>query len=327
MKRDEMVDHLMSLDTADMLPAWVISYQRAGTAPLLERVKSWDHPEKVHVLVRETQRAAYEEAYPTLSVHSLPDEQINNVGRARKAAQQLAYMESDVALLIDDDILEMNFLFERLVTRGPNVGRPCSGHSLRGDHRTLQGLEERILTAISLVAADVFEENPRAVLGGAIKQHMSFDVKNHMTKYIINGGVTPRQVMVHHLARMEEFGIELNTELFGCHGDDIGTAAEVLKAGADCFAIPSFIYDSWPENVNIKESVIRDAETAPALHEWEWDALQQYPIKDYLRVKRSIVDDSYEWGDVNWSKLNKLRKTAPKRVLWDGAPEGLLDLI
>lgn len=317
MKRNEMIEFLGDLDVHDRYPLWIISYNRAGTAPFLEAAKEMASTDNIHIVVRESQAKTYRAAYPMMKVYGLPDDSIDCVGKARWAAAQLAWdLGYDEILMFDDDVLTLRFLFLRHFMRGQNVGKPCSGHSTLDDLAILPDLPERILAGISTVAKDVFAEHPMAILGGAIKQHMSFDVRNHETKYILNGGVTPRQAMVWNVGRMAEHGVALNTDRFGIHGDDIGIVAEILKAGGDCFAMPSFAYEHYPESINIKTSVVRSADSKQQLHEFEWESLQMYPIKDYLRVKRSIIDGSYEWGDVNWVALNKIRKTQPIRVAW-----------
>lgn len=328
MKRDEMIEYLAGLDKAERFPIWVISYNRAGTAPLLEKAKSWERQHDINIVVRDSQRKAYQEAYPAMTVYGVEDDKIDCVGKARWMAAELAQgFGDDEILMFDDDVLSLRFLFERAFMRGPNKGKPCSGHSTLDDLEYLRDLEERVLSGMTDVARRVFAAHPKALIGGNIKQHMSFDVRNQETMYILNGGVTPRQAMVWNVGRMHDMGVSLNTERFGIHGDDIGIVAEVLAAGGDCFAMPSFAYEHWPESINIRTSVVRNADTKKALHEFEWESLQQYPIRDYLRTKRSIIDGSFEWADVNWVRLAKLRNEPTLRVGWVSAEKLAEELI
>lgn len=325
MYREEMQQWLAGLDVTERFPIWVISYNRAGEAPTLDKLDAWQHTDDVNVVVRASQQLDYQVAYPNLTIHGLPDEDISNVGSARWGAAMLAYsLGHQVITMMDDDIVKFDFLFQRAFFKGKNAGVECSGASSAEDRQAVPDLEERIVTGLSEVSQRVYQAHPGAVMGGLIKRHMSFDYKNHRTQYILNGGVTPRQVMTWHLERFREHGVELDLDHFGPHGDDIGLVATVLQLGLDCFAVPSLAYDHWPEAINIARSVIRDASTAQALHEHEWDALQQYPIRDYLRAKRSVVDGSYEWGDVNWLKLGKLRGQPTERYGWktDQPPTG-----
>lgn len=325
MKREEMREYLLSLDPSDRYPLWIISHKRAGTAPFLNRIQEeWKTAGDVNVLVLESQREVYEKAYPRLNIVSAEDEEVNTVGKARWLSMVRAYYAgADELLVADDDVLSVDFLYESAITKGPNKGKESSRNSNNEDREAIPNFEERIFAAMTDIAEDVFADNKLAMLGGLIKRHMNFAANNHKHKYIINGGVTPRQVMVANINRMREYGIALNLDLFSVHGDDIGMVAEILKAGADCFAIPSFAYDHWPESVNITESTLRNAETAPALHALEYEGLMQYPIKDYMRTKNSVIDGSFEWADVNWQKAAKLRGRPTLRVLWDD-PEDLI---
>lgn len=316
MRREEMREWLLDLDLKHTFPIWVISYNRAGEAPLLNKVRKWSTP--VNVFVRESQAAAYRDAYPTMTVYAASDETIDNCGKARWVASELAYaLGHDIVIMMDDDVLDLRFLFQREFMRGKNVGKECSGHSTLDDWEFISDLEERVLAGIASVARDVFSEHPNAMLGGPIKQHMSFSHRNHRTKYVLNGGVTPRQCTVWHLDRMFDAGVVLDTDRFGVHGEDLGLVDQVLRNDGDCWAMPSFAYEHWPESINITKSTIRHEGNARSLHEYEYEMLMQCPIKDYLRIKRSVIDGSYEWGDVNWPKLHKIRGTKQVKVGWD----------
>lgn len=332
MNREEMTAHLAGLSTADRYPIWIISYNRAGSAPTLDSISaSWERTDDVNVVVRQSQAAAYRAAYPRLQVHALPDERISNVGRTRWGAAELARaLGEDVIIMMDDDVLKLDFLFQSAHRTGKNAGAECSGASNKADRVALPSLDERVVMGFGETARWLFEDEPLAVLGGMNKRHMSFSPKNHRTRYIINGGATPRQVYVWHLERMEEHGVALNVGLFGRHGDDIGLTAEVLAAGLDCFNTPSFVFDHWPEEINIERSTLRNAQNAAGLHAAEWEALQEYPIKDYLRIKRDLIGN-YQWGDVDWVKLAKHRGQPARVVGWSDdlpprGPYGLPDL-
>lgn len=321
MQYDEMMGRLYAADTSTVLPIWLISYNRAGTAPFLELMARWDDQSAINVVVRSSQWREYRQAYPGMTIHGLPDEEISNCGSARWGAADLAYMLGhDEVIMADDDVLAVRFLYEGTIGRGPNTGKPSSSHSGKAEERDVPDFQLRVLTLASQVAATAFQDDPRLVQLGLIKQHMSFDPRNQATMYQVNGGVTPRQLMVWNLARMRDAGVRLDLDAFGVHGEDIGLAATILAAGLNCGSIPSFVYDHWPEAVNIDRSMIRNRDNAAALHRAEWEALQQYPIVDYLRVKRSLLDGSYEWGDVNWARLCKLRGVPSKRVPWPDDP-------
>jgi hypothetical protein len=182
-------------------------------------------------------------------------------------------------------------------------------------------MEEASITAFGRLGLEVFDEQPKAVVGGMIKRHMSFDIENHRTRYILNGGATPRQAMIWNTTRMEEHGIRLNLEHFGVTGEDIGLMATVLEKGLDVFSTPSFAFDHWPEDVNLEKSVIRDEDTLPLFMEYEYEVLQNYEIgPNYLKEKK-IPGSEHGWKDVSWQKLAKFRGQPTQRFDWPADAE------
>lgn len=309
-----MLEHEMEQyleDVGPRLPVWTFSYNRAGKAPFLETTRTWKD-QSINVVVRESQVDAYAAAYPWATLHPVPDAG-DCVGASRQAALDYALLEGhELICLVDDDLTNVGWLFQGYFKTGKNVGAPCS----RRTSRLLPDLQERVLAGISGIARTVAEQHPDAVLGGGLKQHGAIGDNLHRTMYMVNKGVTPKQLMTVNTLRLAQAGVRLNTDLFGRHGDDIGLVAEILKAGLQCYAMPSFVFDVWPEEINIGKSVVRNADTARDLHAEEWEALQQYPIRDYLRTKNSIVDGSFEWADVNWQKYAKVTGVQPETVLW-----------
>lgn len=318
MKREEMIDWLKSLRMEDRLPIWVISYSRAGTSPVLNRMQSaFTRVDDINVVVRNSQLIAYQRAYPRLRFIGMQDDRVAGPGYARQAAADAALADGDTRILMmDDDLTNFNPLFRGETKRGPNAGSECSAHwpSVSSD---IPVHFERLMLALGTVGEEVLDAHPDVLMGGALKQHMSFDPKNHRTKYIINGGVTPRQMMVWDVERMDERGVRINLDRFGKHGDDIGLVAEVLAADGDTFATPSFVYEHWPESINITKSTLRNGDTVAEMHALDWNNIQAYPAKNYIRAKRSIIDGSPEWLDINWLSAAKYRGRPIERVTWD----------
>lgn len=303
---EEMCGYIESLGEESRLPVWSFSYNRAGKAPYLETLASLKNLSDINLVVRESQEKGYRRAYPWARIH-LVDDILDCVGYSRQAALDFAADEGhELILLVDDDLTNTSFLHQGAIKSGANAGKPCSTRTTK-NYALPGGLSvtEAVLIGMSGVAREVHDQHPRAVLGGAVKQHGSFGDQLHRTMYRINGGVTPKQLMAVAPVRLKEHEVELDVGLFGRHGDDIGLIAEILKAGLQCWCAPSFTYDVWSEDQNIHRSVVRNPSNARELHAEEWDALQQYPIKNHLRVKRSFIDGSFEWADVNWRSYNK----------------------
>lgn len=335
MIKDELLHHLYRADKGDRPPIWVISYGRYD-APTLTRMAGWERLDDVHVVVRESQAAEYRRAFPYLNIEALPDERINSCGAARWGAYDTAReLGHDRAVMLDDDLLQFRPLYQYHFVRGPNAGAPCSRVFDKNDIEEFGGvelLEEATLTMMGLTASRVFDEEPKTVIGTAIKRLRSFDNRNHQTRYLLNGGATPRQCTVWELARLEEHGVRLNLDHFGVVGEDVGFLAQLFQAGLDAFTMPSFAYDYIAnEGANRNKegdaySTIRQPGVAALLSEHEYRCLRLYDMGDnYLRVCPKGGDE-YEWGEVDWRRLAKFRGSETRRVLWDDDQERLDEL-
>ena len=331
---NEMVEWVKSHDKNDRVPMYVISYNRLD-APTLLKMEQYERTDDIYVVVRESQAEAYADRFPMFQVVPRPDDEIGSCGAARWGAFDIArFYGHDAAIMLDDDVLQFRFMYQRAKVQGKNVGELCSGVASATDadefFGTLPLMEEASITAFGRLGLEVFDEQPQAVVGGMIKRHMSFAIENHRTRYILNGGATPRQAMIWNTARMEKHHIRLNLEHFGVTGEDIGLMATVLENGLDVFSTPSFAFDHWPEDVNLEKSVIRDESTLPLFMEYEYEVLQGYEIgQNYLKEK-AIPGSAHGWKDVSWQKLAKFRGQPTERFDWpaDAARrEAALDLI
>jgi hypothetical protein len=324
MFRDEMFHYLNAVDHNDRLPVWVISYNRYD-APTLSRMAEWERLDNVHVVVRESQVAEYRREFPSLLFEPLPDDQIGSCGAARWGAYDLAREAGhERVVMLDDDLLQFRPLYQHHFVQGPNAGMPCSRVFDKNDIAEFGGLiplEEATVTMFGLTANMTFDEEPNAVIGTAIKRLRSFDNRNQQTRYLLNGGSTPRQWTAWDLERLEEDGIRLNLDQFGIVGEDVGFLATLFQAGRSAFTMPSFAFEHWVESVNATKSLIRTEDNRAILSEHEYLMLQQYEMgQHYLRVCPRGGDE-YEWGEVDWRGLNKFRGTKQKRVLWDADQE------
>jgi hypothetical protein len=326
MLRDEMFHYLQNVDHNDRIPVWVISYNRFD-APTLTRINQWENTDNVNVVVRASQVQQYREAFPRLTLWGVEDERINSCGAARWGAYDLAREQGHQrAVMLDDDLLQFRPLYQHHFVRGPNAGMPCSRVFDKEDILEFGGviaLEEATVTMFGLVGNMVLDEEPNAVIGTSIKRLRSFDNRNQQTRYLLNGGSTPRQWTIWDLERLEADGVRLNLEEFGVVGEDVGFLATLFQAGFDAFTMPSFAYEHWVESVNETKSLIRTADNRAILSEHEYAMLQRYDMgNNYLRVCPRGGEE-YEWGEVDWRNLNKFRGTKQKRVLWDSDQERL----
>ena len=205
MFREEMFSHMAGADKETRLPVWVISYNRVD-APTLVRMEGWERLDDVFVVVRESQVAEYRRELPHLQFVPLPDERIGSCGAARWGAYDMARERGhDRVIMMDDDLLQFRPLYEHHFVRGPNAGLPCSRVADKVDIEEYGGLarlEEDTVTLFGHTASRSFDDEPLAVIATAIKRLRSFDNRNHQTRYLLNGGATPRQWTAWDLKRL-----------------------------------------------------------------------------------------------------------------------------
>lgn len=309
----------MSHDLDSMMPVFVISHDRVGSAVLLNRANDtpWPRPDLINVVVHERFEADYRMRYPRLTIHT--HREPDGCGRARWAAARIAYgLGHERVAMLDDDVVCVEFKYRSQIQSGPNAGKESSYTSGAKETGAVRGFEQHVLAGAGAIAHEAFDDNPNAMIGGMIKKHMSFRAANHREKYVINSRVTPRQVMFWDLGRIFAAGLSLDQERFGWTGEDIGNVDLVLSSGHDCFALPSYVHDHWSEAINVDRSLVRNRETKREILDLDLENFRTLPIFKHLRLKYDLIGN-YEWADVNWQSLGKERGVKPKVVLWDEA--------
>ena len=314
MKKKRMYAELNSHTAADLFHIFVPSYNRPEfvTAEMFKNF-SPEALEKVHIVVRPEQAKAYRKANPNL--HILPISKdfhlpINGLASTRQFIFEYARDHRYPYIIdMDDDIRNLAYMYDGV----SGSGETCSKHTIRADRLEDPLLEQKVLQEACVIAKEVFRDNPKVYLGNIRRQRMSQHAENSKLKYIVNSGPTPRQVTLINVKGLTKAGIDRDM-IFDRHGDDIGFCAVILAKGGSLFNIPCLTYDYISEKC---DSVIRTPETEKELHKYEWDMLQKYPIKDYLRVSFKDDEGNYMWGDVNWQAYHKLHGTSRKKVFWE----------
>lgn len=314
MKKKRMYAELNSHTAANLFHVFVPSYNRPEfvTAEMFKNF-SPEALEKVHIVVRPEQAKAYRKANPNL--HILPISKdfhlpINGLASTRQFIFEYARDHRYPYIIdMDDDIKNLAYMYDGL----SSSGLACSKHTVRADRLEDPLLEQKVLQEACVIAKEVFRDSPKVYLGNIRRQRMSQHAENSKLKYIVNSGPTPRQVTLINVKGLTRAGIDRDM-IFDRHGDDIGFCAVILAKGGSLFNIPCLTYDYISEKC---DSVIRTPETEKELHKYEWDMLQKYPIKDYLRISFKDEEGNYMWGDVNWQAYHKLHGTSRKKVFWE----------
>ena len=309
-----MYAELNSHTAADLFHIFVPSYNRPEfvTAEMFKNF-SPEALEKVHIVVRPEQAKAYRKANPNLHILPIPKDfhlPINGLASTRQFIFEYARDHRYPYIIdMDDDIRNLAYMYDG----ASGSGEACSKHTIRADRFEDPLLEQKVLQEACVIAKEVFRDNPKVYLGNIRRQRMSQHAENSKLKYIVNSGPTPRQVTLINVKGLTKAGIDRDM-IFDRHGDDIGFCAVILAKGGSLFNIPCLTYDYISEKC---DSVIRTPETEKELHKYEWDMLQKYPIKDYLRVSFKDDEGNYMWGDVNWQAYHKLHGTSRKKVFWE----------
>lgn len=292
-----------------MLPIFIPSYMRAGKSAAMRRVfihfNSKDL-KNITMVVRPEEYDEYCDAYPDINILKLTGD-INGLASTRQWIVDYATKQGIPYILdMDDDIFQVRALYKDTNKHGLECSR------LFTIDDGILDLYPSIFRAASKVAVEVMKTHKDALYGNIRRRRFSDKKSYHRTKYVLQGGSTPRQFTFVNIKGLYDSNIQRDM-VFDPHGDDIGFAAVVLAKGKKCFSIPSFTYGYIDEKC---DSVIRTPETSKRLHKYEYDVLQQYPIKDYLKTTFKDAEGNYMWGDIDWRKYHKLNNTKIESVLW-----------
>lgn len=294
-------------------PIFIPSYMRPGfiTAKKVFTGFEPEFLERVHIVVRKEQLKAYKKANPLLDIIPIPDSyNVNGLASTRQFIfEEAVRRRYSVIIDMDDDIKLLNYMYDGL----SGSGEPCSKHTVVADHEEDHYLPRKILTLAGCIAKEIFEKHPEVMLGNIHRQRLSMHVENAKLKYLVNSGPTPRQVTFLNVRGLYKAGINRSMR-FERHGDDVGFCAEILKHDGGLFNIPCLVYDYISEKC---DSVCRTPETEKELHALEYNMLQKYPMKNYLRTTFKDAEGNYMWGDIDWGKYHKLNGTSRIKKFWE----------
>lgn len=291
----------------DNLPLLIPSYNRpeAPLPALANRLMGDEYP--WWTFVRKSQARDYRDSgVPRSHLVLMPDAKVPTLGDTRNWMLRWATREGfDQVFDWDDDVF-------RIGRKLPEGARHESWKSTGNADPWFDG--PGYWEEASRVAREVFALYPHTVVGGIQNQRWA---KTWFLK--VQGGQTPRRTKILNVERLVENDLWCPKE-FRQHGEDVGNLAMYLQYGWEVFTIGALLYDFVPEtDVKLPSTLrSRDEERNKALHAAEWASLQQYDIRDYLRVNKSYEDGSYMYGDVDWPKFYKT--TGNVGVTYDFSP-------
>lgn len=288
-----------------LYPIYIPSYRRAGTAPLLEMLKS-AYPSvqrKVHIVVRTFELNAYRDEYPWATVVR---EGQNGIGPARMRclidAERRGY---DRIVILDDDIHHVSLL-ERIEREG------------KGDHTRrfsagVSGIPEPHLLVRSLsVACDmadgVFSVLSGVAYGAARNALFSGDVDTSIGA-TVNKGSFPACVMFIDVNR---FKMRAMPEPYRFHGEDLAMCLDTMIEGQDFFTLPSVAYD---QNANVVTTIPLDPMDAVArTPDWENAAFEYPGMHPYLKASVKNKLGGVMRIGINWPQWYRDTGTEPVEI-------------
>lgn len=308
---DKMIELLMEADPEEwMYPIYVPSYNRAGTAPILNLLAQApeDIQEKVYIVTRRSQVREYERVYPWATV--VRQQAVAGIGPARMDCVGHAdEMGFDRIVMLDDDITRVGFLEDR--GTDPDTGRPKSG---RYSHKnTPWEAWEFTLHCLAFgckMADAVFELASDVAYGSTRSAFMSSDVDVSQTATIDARGF-PLCVLFIDVHR---FTMRDMPKPFQWEGEDLAMFCDTYEQGWSTFLFNTLIFDD-DRGLTTTIPFSGDGEvdrTGNLL-----DAQARYSVLGpYLKVTNiNKATGAIKRIGVDWRRWHKDRGTAATHVL------------
>lgn len=284
-------------EVADVYPIHVLSYNRAGSAPLLNMTAEFDEDlaALVTVHVREEQKQAYRKAYPHLKVvsHRGP----YGPWRVRDFIHRYARRRGQERIVVlDDDITKISVMEDRSAQPGNSIsGRVL----LKSTPYTPVEYFTRSLAVLCLLADHILDEHPDVWYLGARHGFMSSQI-DMTTVATLNQGKFPNQVF---LIDTDRFRVDSLPEQFQQHGDDLAIALEVLANGGRMGIITGITFD---EAAGMQTTIASQAGAEINRDSWWADLPVAYPtIHRYVKITKRNPSGSVKGLAINWKLWNQ----------------------
>lgn len=301
---NEHIQLLQQARASWLYPIYVPSYSRAGSAPLLERLKesraSVQH--KVHIVVRPEEAKQYKRAYPWATIIR---ENTPGIGPARMRCLKDADIRGygNIAVL-DDDINHISLL-ERISREGQpdHTRRYSAGVSGIPEPRLLV----RSLAVACRMADAVFLGRSTAAYGAARNALFSGGVDTSIGATLNKGGF-PACAMFFDVQR---FRMRHMPDPYQYHGEDLAMFLETLANEMEAFTLPSVAYD---QNGSIPTTIPLDPLDEVGRPHLETTGQYYRTIHPYLRVSMKNKLGGVMRIGVNWNKWYKDTDSQPVEI-------------
>jgi hypothetical protein len=301
---NEHIGLLRKSKTSWLYPIYVPSYNRAGSAPLLEMLRKAPGTvqDRVYIVVRPQQRLTYQRAYPWATVVPEPTP---GIGPARMRA----LIDADERgfqniVVLDDDIIHVSLLEQ--------TTRPDGKKHTRRYSAKVAGIAEPTLLLRSLavgckLATGVFRADSDVAYGAARNALFSGDV-DPAVGATLNKGSFPACVMFFDVDR---FTMRVMPKPYHFHGEDLAMFLHTLTHDQLAFTLPGVAYD---QHGSIETTIPLDPLSEEGRPHLKTTGKYYPDIHPFLRVSMKNKLGGVMRIGVNWSRWYKSTGTQPIEV-------------
>lgn len=288
-----------------LYPIYVPSYNRAGSAPLLELLKRAPYgvQRKVHIVVRDTEVDTYKDHYPWARIVS--QKPPYGIGPARmRCLQDASKRGFEHLVMLDDDIIHVSLL-ER-------VAKEKGEHSRRYSSRVSGTPEPELMLRSLAVACEMssalFRWYPRFSYGALRNALFSGGVDTSVS-VTSNSGSFPACVMMINLDR---FHMRKMPKEYQYHGEDLAMFLENMESGAECFTIQTIAYD---QSTKLETTIPLDPQDSVARTPDLENSKIVYPMMyPYLKASMKNEAGGIMRVGMNWKKWYNDTATTPVKI-------------
>lgn len=301
---NEHIALLRRSKTSWLYPIYVPSYNRAGSAPLLEMLRKAPGrvQDRVYIVVRPSQIRKYQRAYPWAAI--VP-ETTPGIGPARMRA----LIDADERgfqniVVLDDDIIHVSLLEQ---TTRPDGKKHTRRYSAKVADIAEPTLLLRSLAVGCKLATGLFRYHTEAAYGAARNALFSGDV-DPAVGATLNKGSFPACVMFFDVDR---FTMRQMPKPYHFHGEDLAMFLDTMTAGQDSFTLPGVAYD---QHGSIATTIPLDPQGEVGRPHLETTGRFYPQIHPFLRVSMKNKLGGVMRIGVNWSQWYKSTGTQPIEI-------------
>lgn len=283
--------------TPDLLHGMYIpSWNRAGSAPLLEKLSRVDDiwRQDVTIVTRAESTREYEQAYPWARV--IAQGGANGIGEARmKCLRDADRREVPRIMMLDDDIQHVSLL-EWVHPEGSYPRSRRYSAAVCGEYQEPE-MFCRSLAAACWQLGRVFDKYPEVSYGALRNALFSQGINPNVSTAWINKGPFPSCVI---MFEVERFSMRQMPTGFYHHGEDLAMLLHNLQEGKQAAILTSAVYD---QNGAVNTTIPLNPESAEGRAVDLASAETYYPdIARYLRVGSRNANGGVRRWTLNWRR-------------------------